>query len=87
VHWYRDSAEQKAVYIETYRAAAVAARNLSQGLVPLSWGVILDIDETVLDNSDYEKVSPGFSMHRCGTLGSSVGLPLAYLVPRSSLTQ
>jgi len=28
VHWYRDSAEQKAVYIETYHAATAAARNL-----------------------------------------------------------
>jgi 5'-nucleotidase (lipoprotein e(P4) family) len=59
VHWYRDSAEQKAVYIETYRAAAAAARNLSHDLPPRSWGVILDIDETVLDNSDYEKSVAG----------------------------
>ena len=55
VHWYRDSAEQKAVYIETYRTAAAAARSLSRGLADRSWGVILDIDETILDNSDYEK--------------------------------
>jgi 5'-nucleotidase (lipoprotein e(P4) family) len=55
VHWFRDSAEQKAIYIKTYRAATTAARSLSQGLTPGSWGAILDIDETVLDNSEYEK--------------------------------
>jgi 5'-nucleotidase (lipoprotein e(P4) family) len=55
VHCYRDSAELKAVYIETYRAAAAAARELSKGLPAGSWGVILDVDETILDNSDYEK--------------------------------
>lgn len=55
VHWYRDSAEQKAVYTETYRSAVNAARTLSAGLPPRSWGVILDVDETILDNSDYQK--------------------------------
>lgn len=55
VHWFRDSAEQKAVYVETYRAATESARKLSAGLAPRSWGVILDVDETILDNSDYQK--------------------------------
>lgn len=55
VFWFRDSAERKAIYVETYRAAGTAARSLSAGLAPRSWAVILDIDETVLDNSDYEK--------------------------------
>jgi 5'-nucleotidase (lipoprotein e(P4) family) len=55
VHWFRDSAEQKAVYLETYREAAESARTLSRGLEPQSWAVILDIDETVLDNSEYQK--------------------------------
>jgi 5'-nucleotidase (lipoprotein e(P4) family) len=55
VHWFRDSAEQKATYLETYRVATSSARTLSAGLGPNSWGVILDIDETILDNSDYQK--------------------------------
>lgn len=59
VFWFRDSAERKAIYIETYRAAAAAARSQSAGLAPRSWAVILDIDETILDNSDYEKGAAG----------------------------
>jgi 5'-nucleotidase (lipoprotein e(P4) family) len=55
LHWFRDSTERKAVYIEVYRAAAESARKLSQGLLPQSWGVILDIDETILDNSEYQR--------------------------------
>jgi 5'-nucleotidase (lipoprotein e(P4) family) len=55
VHWFRDAAEQKAIYLEVYREAAGSARSLSSGLSAGSWGVILDIDETVLDNSDYQK--------------------------------
>jgi len=55
VHWFRDAAEQKAVYLEVYREATGSARLLSSGLPAGSWGVILDIDETILDNSDYQK--------------------------------
>jgi 5'-nucleotidase (lipoprotein e(P4) family) len=55
LHWFRDSAERKAAYIEVYRSAAESARNLSQGLPSQSWGVILDIDETILDNSEYQR--------------------------------
>lgn len=55
VHWFRDSAEQQADYLQTYAAAEAAVRKLSAGLPSGSWGVILDVDETVLDNSDYQK--------------------------------
>jgi 5'-nucleotidase (lipoprotein e(P4) family) len=55
IHWYRDSAEQKAVYIAVYRSATAGARALSATLAPRSWAVIVDVDETILDNSDYEK--------------------------------
>ena len=55
VHWYRDSAEQRAIYLQTYRAATAAARSLSKGIAARGWAVILDVDETVLDNSDYQK--------------------------------
>ena len=39
--------------MEAYHAATEAARSFSQGLAAQSWGVILDVDETVLDNSEY----------------------------------
>lgn len=63
LHWFRDSAEQRAAYLEIYRAATTAARSLSSGLAPRSWGVILDVDETILDNSEFAKryVSAGRS--------------------------
>jgi 5'-nucleotidase (lipoprotein e(P4) family) len=55
LHWFRDSAEQRAIYSQTFREAGTAAREMSAGLAPGSWAVILDIDETILDNSEYEK--------------------------------
>ena len=54
VKWSRASAEHRAIFIETYRAAGERLATLSAGHEPASWGVILDADETVLDNSEYE---------------------------------
>ena len=54
LHWLRNSAEYRAITIETYRAALASARTLSAGLPAGSWGVSVDADETVLDNSTYE---------------------------------
>ncbi len=55
LHWFRDAAEQRVIYLEIYRMAASSVRVQSAGLAPRSWGVILDVDETILDNSDYNK--------------------------------
>ena len=54
VKWSRASAEHRAIFIETYRAAGERLPTLALGHPPGSWGVILDADETVLDNSEYE---------------------------------
>jgi 5'-nucleotidase (lipoprotein e(P4) family) len=54
VQWSRVAAEHTAIFVETYRAAANRLESLSAGRAQGSWGVILDADETVLDNSDYE---------------------------------
>ena len=54
LRWARVAAEHRAIYIETYRAAAERLRTLAAGRAPDSWGVILDADETVLDNSEYQ---------------------------------
>jgi len=54
VQWARVSAEHAAVYITTYRAAGARLQSLSAGRALGSWGVILDADETVIDNSTYE---------------------------------
>lgn len=53
LHWYRNAAEMRAAYEQTYVAAARALRPMVQDLPRGSWGVIMDVDETVLDNSDY----------------------------------
>lgn len=55
VKWYRDSAEKNALYNEVY---TIGGNYVEQWVKthhpkPKSWGVILDIDETVLDNSWY----------------------------------
>lgn len=54
VQWARVSAEHRAIYVETYRAAGERLVALADGHALGSWGVILDADETILDNSDYE---------------------------------
>lgn len=53
VHWYRNSAEVRASYEQTYLAAARELRVLARDLPRASWAVIMDVDETLLDNSDY----------------------------------
>jgi acid phosphatase len=55
VHWFRNSAEYQAVALQTYRMATDRLRELSAGRVAGSWAVVLDADETVLDNSEYQK--------------------------------
>jgi len=55
IHWFRNAAEQKAVYVQTYQAALRAARELSAGKTPGSWAVVMDVDETILDNSEFQK--------------------------------
>lgn len=54
LHWLRDSAEYRAITIQTYRAALEAAAEASAGRPAGSWGISVDADETILDNSTYE---------------------------------
>jgi 5'-nucleotidase (lipoprotein e(P4) family) len=55
LRWFRASAERRAIYLQTYRGAASTLERRSAGLPAGSWAVILDADETVLDNSPYEQ--------------------------------
>jgi len=57
IHWYRDSVEMRMVYEEIYQSAAghVETAVKDGKLQPHTWGVILDVDETVLDNSPYQR--------------------------------
>ncbi len=58
VRWFRASAEKRAIYLETYHNASATIVRRAQGLVPGTFGVIMDADETVLDNSRYELEHP-----------------------------
>jgi 5'-nucleotidase (lipoprotein e(P4) family) len=65
IHWSRNAAEHSAVFRQTYRLAAERLRGMAAGRAAGSWGVIMDADETVLDNSTYQKeraaLGEGFS--------------------------
>lgn len=55
--WYRDSSEKIAMYNQVYNIASVSIENwlLKNNPKKGSWGIVLDIDETALDNSWYFK--------------------------------
>jgi 5'-nucleotidase (lipoprotein e(P4) family) len=59
IHWFRNAAEYRAITRQTYAlagnvlAAKVSARKGGE------WGVVLDCDETILDNSQYQKENQG----------------------------
>jgi 5'-nucleotidase (lipoprotein e(P4) family) len=55
VRWFRTSAEYRALARQAYAAATARIPELSRGLSNQSWAVILDADETVLDNSEYQR--------------------------------
>lgn len=55
VRWFRNSAEYRALTREVYLAAGDRLPELSRGLAASTWAVILDADETVLDNSEYQR--------------------------------
>ena len=55
VRWFRASAERRALSLQTYRLAAAALERRSAGLAAGTWAVILDADETVIDNSPYQQ--------------------------------
>jgi 5'-nucleotidase (lipoprotein e(P4) family) len=55
VHWVRSAAEYRAVFLQTYSHATARVRELAVGRTAGTWAVILDADETVLDNSEYQR--------------------------------
>jgi len=65
IKWYRDSAEKKALYNQAYLSGSNYITTWVKANKPKAktWGVVLDIDETTLDNSWYFK--------DCGELASN----------------
>jgi 5'-nucleotidase (lipoprotein e(P4) family) len=53
--WVRRSAEYRALAHQAYTLAAAHLRDTVPTLGTAAWGVILDADETVLDNSRYQR--------------------------------
>ena len=53
--WIQKSAEYVAVFEQTYRAAAAHVEAEARTRAAGSWAVILDADETVLNNSRYQE--------------------------------
>lgn len=55
VKWYRHAIEQNALYLQIYRGAQIYLQSWydQHQPKPQTWGVIMDIDETTLDNSWY----------------------------------
>lgn len=65
IRWVRDSAEYHAALYQVYRLATTRVEQAVAKLPAGSWAVILDADETVLNNSLYQlersKLGLGFS--------------------------
>lgn len=55
IRWFRTSAEYRALTRQAYSVATGRLQDLSRGLPSQSWAVVLDADETVLDNSEYQR--------------------------------
>jgi 5'-nucleotidase (lipoprotein e(P4) family) len=63
LRWVRDSAEYRAAAVQTYRAATTSVSTAAAGRKPSSWAVVLDADETVISNLQYqiERAQAGLS--------------------------
>jgi 5'-nucleotidase (lipoprotein e(P4) family) len=61
VRWVRDSAEHRALFLQVYRAATVHVEREAGSRPAGTWAVVLDADETVIDNSlfEWERVQKG----------------------------
>ena len=55
IRWVRRSAEHRAAFVQTYRAAGLHLRAVADTLAAADWAVVLDADETLLDNSLYQR--------------------------------
>jgi 5'-nucleotidase (lipoprotein e(P4) family) len=54
IRWSRDSAEHRALFLQVYRGATAYVEREAANRAAGSWAVVLDADETVIDNSLYQ---------------------------------
>ncbi len=55
IRWVRNSAEYRAVLVQTYRLAGEALARRAAGRQPGTWAVAVDADETLISNSQQSK--------------------------------
>jgi 5'-nucleotidase (lipoprotein e(P4) family) len=55
IRWVRGSAEYIAAFEQTYRAAMTRVESTTAQRAPGSWAVVLDTDETILNNAQYQE--------------------------------
>ena len=55
IHWVRNSAEYRACLLQAYRLATLGIEWQANDLTSGTWAVVLDADETVIDNSGFQK--------------------------------
>ncbi len=55
IRWVRRSAEHQAAYAQTYRAASAYLSAMADTISTDRWAVVLDADETLIDNSLYQQ--------------------------------
>ena len=54
IRWTRDSAEHRALFLQVYRSATAHVEQEAARRPGGGWAVVLDADETVIDNSLYQ---------------------------------
>ena len=54
IKWMQNSAEYMAIAVQTYRLATTRVETDARGRAAGSWGVILDADDTVINNIEYQ---------------------------------
>ncbi len=58
LHWFRNSAERQALSRQTYSFATIQLEEkIGYRFSKQAWAVVLDADETILDNSQFQKES------------------------------
>jgi 5'-nucleotidase (lipoprotein e(P4) family) len=55
IRWVRASAEHRALFLQVFAAASDRVREVAATRGRGTWAVILDADETILDNSEYQR--------------------------------
>lgn len=55
IRWSADSAEHRDLFLQVYGDATAHVERVAAGRAPGSWAVVLDADETTIDNSAYQR--------------------------------